>query len=273
MRINEIFKSIDGEGCRTGAPTIFVRFAGCNLRCEYCDTPYALEGSQGNPEYDTLSKVMDRLNAMLPDRLIDKSFINFTFTGGEPLLHQDDILMILEALHGYHPDLSFSINIETNGSIDPKDFIRKYTGTSFARAKDGVLPVNELFFTFDIKTASAGKKAMEACFKDDSTFRLKFIQDPLDYDTLTTSVYRKNVIKAVVGSIEELDWVKRVLTYHSIEANINLTELYDVYISPVYGKIDPREIVNYIINNSECNGWKAQVQLHKIIWDPDTTGV
>ena len=39
----ELFDSIEGEGKRTGAMAVFVRFAGCNLRCSYCDTGYALE--------------------------------------------------------------------------------------------------------------------------------------------------------------------------------------------------------------------------------------
>ena len=41
----ELFDSIDGEGKRTGLMAIFVRFAGCNLRCTYCDTAYALKRS------------------------------------------------------------------------------------------------------------------------------------------------------------------------------------------------------------------------------------
>ena len=45
MKVNEIFKSIEGEGLRTGLAAVFVRLHGCNLRCSYCDTMYAVEGN------------------------------------------------------------------------------------------------------------------------------------------------------------------------------------------------------------------------------------
>lgn len=47
MIVNEIFSSIDGEGLRTGELATFIRLAGCNLRCRYCDTEYALENNSG----------------------------------------------------------------------------------------------------------------------------------------------------------------------------------------------------------------------------------
>ena len=48
MILNEIFSSIDGEGLRQGELATFLRFAGCNLKCSYCDTEYAQEKSNGN---------------------------------------------------------------------------------------------------------------------------------------------------------------------------------------------------------------------------------
>lgn len=57
MKVIEIFKSIDGEGKRAGLPTTFVRLAGCNLRCRYCDTTYALmQRKQPICQSKTLSK-------------------------------------------------------------------------------------------------------------------------------------------------------------------------------------------------------------------------
>ena len=44
MKVSEIFKSIEGEGLRTGQAAVFVRLHGCNLRCAYCDSMYAVEG-------------------------------------------------------------------------------------------------------------------------------------------------------------------------------------------------------------------------------------
>ena len=47
MRISEIFHSIQGEGELTGVPSVFVRTSGCNLRCSWCDTPYASWNPEG----------------------------------------------------------------------------------------------------------------------------------------------------------------------------------------------------------------------------------
>jgi 7-carboxy-7-deazaguanine synthase len=59
MRISEIFRSLQGEGRLTGAESIFVRIAGCNLRCRYCDTPYASWAPDG--EVLSVSKILDRV--------------------------------------------------------------------------------------------------------------------------------------------------------------------------------------------------------------------
>ena len=45
-KVVEIFKSIDGEGVRTGLPVVFIRLHGCNLRCKYCDTKYSYNGNE-----------------------------------------------------------------------------------------------------------------------------------------------------------------------------------------------------------------------------------
>ena len=52
MKVVEIFDSIDGEGKRTGQPCTFIRLAGCNLRCSYCDTLYALFGEKEECVYE-----------------------------------------------------------------------------------------------------------------------------------------------------------------------------------------------------------------------------
>ena len=76
MRISEIFYSVQGEGVLTGVPSVFVRTSGCNLRCSWCDTPYASwqpEGPEMAPE-EILTQI-----AMHPTRYI-------VITGGEPMI-------------------------------------------------------------------------------------------------------------------------------------------------------------------------------------------
>ena len=76
-KVNEIFLSIDGEGVRTGLPTVFIRLYGCNLKCSYCDTRYSCE----NSEYTEMS-LMDIL-----DEVLTYGVPRVTLTGGEPLIH------------------------------------------------------------------------------------------------------------------------------------------------------------------------------------------
>ena len=75
--VAEIFDSIEGEGKRTGYMAVFVRFAGCNIRCTYCDTAYALKESDAE-EFLTKEELLGRIRSYPWKRI--------TFTGGEPLL-------------------------------------------------------------------------------------------------------------------------------------------------------------------------------------------
>ncbi|MDR1404517.1 MAG: radical SAM protein [Candidatus Methanoplasma sp.] len=106
MKICEYFRSIQGEGLMIGVPTYFVRTAGCNLRCKWCDTAYALDGGRDI----SVSGIME---------LIGDS-ANVCVTGGEPLL-QEDMPELTDRLLAADK----RVVIETNGSRDisaiPKD--------------------------------------------------------------------------------------------------------------------------------------------------------
>lgn len=109
MRIAEIFYSIQGEGELTGVPSVFVRTSGCNLRCRWCDTPYA----SWTPEGESLSveAVFEKITAFRGVR-------HAVFTGGEPMLVQE-LKVLGEKLRaaGWH------ITIETAGTIPPGDAV------------------------------------------------------------------------------------------------------------------------------------------------------
>jgi len=106
MRICEYFRSIQGEGLMIGVPTYFIRTAGCNLRCEWCDTTYALDGG--------IETAVDEIMEMVDDTE------NVCVTGGEPML-QEDMPELLDRLL----KAGKRIVVETNGSMDiskiPKD--------------------------------------------------------------------------------------------------------------------------------------------------------
>ena len=64
MKVIEIFDSIDGEGIRTGQCATFIRLAGCNLRCSYCDTVYSLFGEETPCGYTemTVDEIISKVN-------------------------------------------------------------------------------------------------------------------------------------------------------------------------------------------------------------------
>lgn len=109
MRINEIFLSVQGETSSAGLPTIFVRTAGCPLRCTYCDTPYALT-TQGSVAM-TIAEVVAQVREHRVKRVC--------LTGGEPLIQPRAQLQDLFdqlAADGYE------LSIETSGAVDIAPF-------------------------------------------------------------------------------------------------------------------------------------------------------
>ena len=101
MKINEIFKSIQGETSYAGLPCAFVRVTGCNLRCNYCDTTYAYEEGKEM----SLSTILECI-ARLKTKIV-------CVTGGEPLSNNDTPLLLEELLVK-----NYTVLVETNGSYD-----------------------------------------------------------------------------------------------------------------------------------------------------------
>jgi 7-carboxy-7-deazaguanine synthase len=102
MKVVEIFRSIQGEGRSQGYPSIFLRLAGCNLDCAWCDTRYAREGGFDMP----CSEVIHLISALPGKRIC--------ITGGEPLLQDEQLLLLAERLC----EAGYLIEIETNGTLD-----------------------------------------------------------------------------------------------------------------------------------------------------------
>jgi len=100
LEIAEIFKSIQGESTWAGSPCTFVRLAGCNLRCTYCDTAYAY----GPGEQTDVDSVVQRCAAFACP-LVE-------ITGGEPLV-QDVVPALAERLL----DAGYTVLVETNGTL------------------------------------------------------------------------------------------------------------------------------------------------------------
>ncbi len=101
MRVAEIFYSIQGESLDVGRPCVLVRLAGCNLRCDYCDTRYAWNDGR----MMALDEILEEV-AGLGCNLVE-------VTGGEPLMQVETPLLIKKLL-----DRGYEVLLETNGSYD-----------------------------------------------------------------------------------------------------------------------------------------------------------
>lgn len=96
MKVNEIFYSLQGEGYHTGTPAVFLRFSGCNLKCDFCDTNHE-DGTEMSH-----AEIVEAVTCF-PSRHI-------VITGGEPSLQLDHLLVSM--LH----EVGFYIQVETNGT-------------------------------------------------------------------------------------------------------------------------------------------------------------
>lgn len=102
LRISETFESVQGEGIRSGVPSLFIRVSGCNLRCVWCDTPYASWQPEG--EYWDIDELIE---------LAAKSTMrDVVITGGEPMLF-DGIERLTEGVKA----AGKTITIETAGTM------------------------------------------------------------------------------------------------------------------------------------------------------------
>lgn len=220
FKVVEKFVSINGEGTAAGELAVFVRFAGCNLNCSYCDTQYANK-SDVQVQYMTSEEIYNYIK--------ETKVTNVTLTGGEPLM-QPGIIELLEVLS---KDKELSVEIETNGSIPLKNF--------------SSIEENPPKFTMDYKLRGSNMEEMMLLE---------------NFGVLGS----KDTVKFVASSIKDLERAKEIIEEY------NLVDRTNVYFSPVFGSINPEEIVEFMKDNN-MNKVNLQLQLHKIIWAPEKRGV
>jgi 7-carboxy-7-deazaguanine synthase len=205
MVVTEIFKSIQGESAFAGLPCTFVRLTGCNLRCHWCDTAYAFYGGTKMSPDQVLCRVRE-----LGGKLLE-------FTGGEPLLQEEEIVVLSRQLI----DEGFRVLIETSGE--------RYVG----RLPQGVVKI------VDVKCPASGESG-------------KFCMENL------AALERKDQI--------DFQFARDFISEH------RLTKVVDeILFSPVYGKLHPRNLSEWILRDGL--NVRLGMQLHKYIWDSETRGV
>lgn len=231
--VAERFVSINGEGAHAGRLAAFIRFAGCNLRCSYCDTAWA-QGAEAASEVQIAEETAETGGMLSLEELVrwvaSQPAACVTLTGGEPLL-QPALPQLIDTLSAL--DFVEVVEIETNGSID-------------LAALPGSRP-EKLRITMDYKLPSSGMERHML---------------PSNFSYLN----KADVLKFVAGSREDLEAMTRILAQYAKDLRCR------IYISPVAGALEPAEIVDFM-KAQRLTQATLQLQLHKIIWPHQERGV
>ncbi len=169
LTVNEIFHSIQGESTHTGRPCVFVRLTGCDLRCVWCDTPYAFHEGR-KLEVDEVVADVEQYRCDLVE-----------ITGGEPLL-QEDVYPLMDRLLA----AGATVLLETGGHV------------SVARVPAAVVKV------MDIKCPGSGecdRSAWENLSRLTDRDQVKFvIADRVDYE-FARDVVRRHTLESRCGAV------------------------------------------------------------------------
>jgi len=212
LNIFEIFLSIQGESTHAGRKCVFIRLAGCNISCLYCDSPEAASG-HGTPM--SVRQVVDRARDM-GVRLVE-------VTGGEPLIQPQTGALLTALL-----DAGFETLVETNGTMPLDRFDRRAS------------------YIMDIKTpgSGAGGSLDEANLK---------------------ALSPRDEVKFVITSKADFDWAAEMVERWGPPPRPA------ALFSPAHGKVEPGQLAQWLLESGIDA--RLNLQLHKIIWGPEATGV
>jgi len=228
LNVYSIFQSIDGEVNygHQGCFTTFVRLAGCNIKCAYCDTEYAQQASSGKTM--GIEEIVKQIRVLGGER-----GKKVTITGGEPLLQQQNLYFLVKQLDAY----GYTVTIETNGTIKPSA---------------GLLSL--AYFVVDFKLPSANifqKGQLEG-----REFDYQYIQKNSYFEDLCVD----DCIKFVI--LDKHDFVCAVKVKRMAQKNGTNVRF---AFSPVSGQCEPTELIEWIKEIQEFDVI-LNLQLHKIIY-------
>jgi 7-carboxy-7-deazaguanine synthase len=227
MQITEIYKSIQGESTYAGVPCIFVRLTGCNLRCSWCDSEYTFTGGHRM----TLEEVAAEVEQLSPSGGLVE------ITGGEPLLQEREVLLLMQRLL----DAGYKILLETSGE------------RPLRRVPHQVIKI------VDVKCPNSGEPDtfnMENLDALSHRDEVKFVlSDRTDYEFARDFVAHHNLDQRVNAVLFSPAFSKEASGARDT----------------CYCLLDPRELAEWML----ADGVPARLglQIHKFIWDPAMKGV
>ena len=221
LRLSEIFYSIQGEGTRAGLPCTFVRLAGCDLRCRYCDTAYAWGDGKGRDIGGIIADVTEFGCDLVQ------------VTGGEPLM-QANVHQLMARLC----DLGKTVLLETSGAYD------------ISTCDPRVVRI------MDLKTPGSGESGRN-------------LWSNIEHLT------RADEVKFVICDRTDYQWAHQLIRRYDLAEKVAAIVMGHAWSTATSGDGDGdgslRDLAEWIL--ADHLPVRLQVQLHKLIWDPDQRGV
>jgi 7-carboxy-7-deazaguanine synthase len=212
LRVVEVYPSVQGESTFAGVACVFVRLAGCNLRCTWCDSVFTFTGG----EHRTVDALVDEACSFgIP--LVE-------VTGGEPLVHRNAIPLMQQLI-----DRGCTVLLETSGSRDIGD-----------------VP-EAVHIILDLKPPDSGEERANLWSN-------------------IPKLRKKDEVKFVIASRRDFEWSRDKVREHALDTRVGA-----VLFSPVWGKVEPRLLVEWIL--ADRVPVRFQLQMHKVVWPPDERGV
>lgn len=211
LRLKELYRSIQGESTWAGWPCVFVRTAGCDIRCVYCDEAHAFTGG----ERLSVDEILERV-AKLGVRLVE-------VTGGEPLAQKGTPELVMRLC-----DAGYTVLVETGGHHD--------ISVLDPRAHAIV----------DVKTPGSQMMAHN---------------DLANLDRLRPG----DEVKFVLCDRADYEFAVKVVREHRLEERV------PVHFSPVHPGLDPKQLVQWLLDDGLRV--RLNLQLHKYVWGPDAKSV
>lgn len=220
--IIEFFNSIQGEGKFVGCPSIFIRIAGCNLKCRWCDSKFARDCNSKFVEQKSIENLLDEIEEMAG------SIKHIVLTGGEPLLYFFELDYLIRKLQ----NKNFIVTIETNGTVCiPSDFSFPDLLSISPKLKNSI-PKNGSGIEDHIKLISDFYN-LNHLINNSNDYQFKFVVDKIkEFDeidnmisSLNVNVKRENIyIMPMATSDRKLKRKQKILIPFCIKKGFNICD-------------------------------------------------